>query len=164
MCRNTGCNTVPLKVLFGTDSPELFCSFYSHCNLYDETLNNTVLIYSLCFPRVGCMCSLCWTTLLQEHRFSLECLLKPSALHGFMVRNKNRRKDRGKQKIHVFMVSKADALLGVWWEICWCKCDVPQCNIVLLDVRILQQEGLYPLIVLASSVSVHVLSRYKDVL
>lgn len=32
------------------------------------------------------MCLLCWTTLQQEHQFSLECLLKLSALRGSMVR------------------------------------------------------------------------------
>lgn len=70
-------------------------------------------------------------------------------------------KRKEKQMIHVFMVRKADAILRVWWEICWYRCTVPQCNIVLLDIRILQLEGLLQLIVLASSVSMHVFLRYQ---
>lgn len=115
-------------------------------------------IVSVClfyFSRVGCMCSLCWTTLQQEHRFSLECLLKPSASRGSTVRQ---RKGEEKQMIQVFMVGKADTILRGWWEICCYRCALPWWVIVLLETRILQLEGLFPLMVLASSVCVHVSS------
>lgn len=42
------------------------------------------------------MCLPCWTTLQQEHQFSLECLLKPLALHGSMVRKMDLSKEEGK--------------------------------------------------------------------
>lgn len=104
----------------------------------------------LYFSRVGCMCSRCWTTSQQEHRFCLECLLKPSASRGSMVRQRK----GGEQMIQVFMVGKADTILRGWWEICCYRCAVPRWVIVLLEIRILQLEGLFPLIVLASSLCV----------
>lgn len=102
------------------------------------------------------MCLLCWITLQQEHQFSLECLLKLSALLGSTVRGL-------KQTIPVFMVGKADTILAPWWEICWYRSAVPQPVTLLLDQRTQSLVGLWPLMVLASSVSVHVSAGDQNV-
>lgn len=66
--------------------------------------------------------------------------------------------EEGGGVIQVFMVGKADTILRGWWEICCYRCSVPRWVIVLLEVRILQLEGLFPLMALASSLCVHVSS------
>lgn len=52
-----------------------------------------LIFFSLCRSlshpspfRVASTCLPCWTTLLQEHRFSLECWLRPLVSPGSMVR------------------------------------------------------------------------------
>ena len=76
--------------------------------MHDQTYNDMLFSFTC---RGGCMCLLCWTILQQEHRFSLECLLRPSASRGSMVRKVDWRKEMGKHLIHCFMASKADSLL-----------------------------------------------------
>lgn len=86
-----------LFIVAATFLISLFCvtnvSISIVANLRADCNNHKITIHSWYLPRVGCMCSLFWTTLLQGHRFSLECLLKPSALLGFTVRQMDNTKE-----------------------------------------------------------------------
>lgn len=111
----------------------------------------------LCLSRVGCMCSLCWTTLQQEHQFSLECLLKPLASHGSMVRKMHKRDEEGKRDDSCFHGPQSWCYIRcLMRNLLWRRSSVPHHNMPLLDTRILQLEAHSLLMVLASSFSVHI--------
>lgn len=100
-----------------------------------QNLLSLIVFFCFCSYREGCMCLLCWITLQQEHRFSLECLLKPSASPGSMVR-KMRKSNEKRNHFIFFLTSKADSLLRAWREIGWSEyCVCPKTTYLLLDER-----------------------------
>lgn len=74
-------------------------------------------------------------------------LIEAIGIAWFYGEKEGREKRKENQTIQVFMVSKADTLLRAWWEIWGYRCAVPEWIIFLLDITLLQLEGLFPLMV-----------------
>lgn len=140
-------------------SEACFISICPFCNLYDKLNIITHLLYITMFLQGGMYVFTLLDHFAAGTSILFGVLIEAIGIAWFYGETSGwEKRGQKKQMIHrVFMVGKADALLRVWWEICWYRCVVSQCNIVLLDIRM--QGGFGPF-----SVCVCVLLGHKEIL